>query len=179
MSPVVQRPLPFAPAASHGSGSTRVKPGIGSTHRRKGDCADIELLQPIGPLDAAAFRAQVAGLQPTGMTPIAASVRQAAEALRYTERKATVILVGDGEETCNADPCSLGVELGAQGVDFTAHVVGFDLEANPKAREQSQCLVQATGGRYFDARDAGELDAALAGMPASRCRHRGKGIRAR
>jgi len=133
-------------------------------HRRKGDCADIELLQPIGPLDADAFRAQVAGLQPTGMTPIAVSVRQAAEALRYTEQRATVILVSDGEETCNADPCALGAELEAQGVDFTAHVVGFDVEANPAAREQLQCLAQATGGRYFDARDAGELDAALASV---------------
>lgn len=130
-------------------------------HRRKGDCADVELLQPVGAFDPDAIRAHIAALQPKGMTPIADSVRQAAAALRHAERKATVILVSDGEETCSADPCAVGAELEASGVDFTAHVIGFDLEHNPKAREQLQCLARATGGRYLDARDAGELSSAM------------------
>ena len=96
-------------------------------HRRKGDCGDIEVLQTIGPNTAAGIRRQVNALNPKGMTPISASVRQAAEQLRFTEQKATVILVSDGEETCNADPCELGKELETAGVDFTAHVVGFDI----------------------------------------------------
>lgn len=138
-------------------------------HRRKGDCADIELLQPVGPFDPDPMRARIAALQPKGMTPIADAVRQAAAALRHAERKATVILVSDGEETCSADPCEAGAELEASGVDFTAHVIGFDLEHNPKAREQLQCLARATGGRYLDARDADELGGAMkdvAGAPA-------------
>ncbi|HEX7769199.1 MAG TPA: VWA domain-containing protein, partial [Dokdonella sp.] len=133
-------------------------------HRRKGDCADIELLQPVARFDAEAIRTRVATLQPKGMTPIGESVRQAAAALRHLERKATVILVSDGEETCSADPCAVGEELEAQGVDFTAHVIGFDLERNPKARDQLQCLARATGGRYLDARDAAELDQAMAAV---------------
>lgn len=130
-------------------------------HRRKGDCADIELLHPVGTFDAGALRARIAALQPKGMTPIADAVRQAAAALRHAERKATVILVSDGEETCSADPCAAGAELEASGVDFTAHVIGFDLDDNPRAREQLQCLARATGGRYIDARDAGELGEAM------------------
>ena len=130
-------------------------------HRRKGDCADIEVLQAIGPDTAAGIRKQVNALNPKGMTPITASVRMAAEQLRYTEQKATVILVSDGEETCNADPCALGRELEAAGVDFTAHVVGFDIEQGSKAHRQLQCLAANTGGRYVDARDAGELNRAL------------------
>ena len=65
-------------------------------HRRKGDCADIEVLQAIGPDTAAGIRKQVNALNPKGMTPITASVRMAAEQLRFTEQKATVILVSDG-----------------------------------------------------------------------------------
>ena len=61
-------------------------------HRRKGDCADIEVLQAIGPDTAAGIRKQVNALNPKGMTPITASVRMAAEQLRYTEQKATVIV---------------------------------------------------------------------------------------
>lgn len=130
-------------------------------HRSKGSCTDIELLKTPGPLDRVRFQQAVQALQPKGMTPITASVLQAAEQLRFTERKATVILVSDGEETCNADPCALGQELEKRGVDFTAHVVGFDLQNQPQAKAQLQCLARATGGRYLDAKDAGELNRAL------------------
>jgi Ca-activated chloride channel family protein len=134
-------------------------------HRRKGDCADIEALLPPGPLDAAAFQGRVDGLVPKGMTPITASVRAAAEALRFSEQRATVILVSDGEETCNADPCALGAELERLGVDFTAHVIGFDLPEGP-ARAQLQCLAEGTGGRYIEARDAAGLGDALGEIAA-------------
>ena len=116
-------------------------------HNRKGDCADIEVLQAIGPDTAAGIRKRVDALNPKGMTPISESVRQAAAQLHFTERKATVILVSDGEETCSADPCALGKELEAAGVDFTAHVVGFDIQKGSKAHQQLQCLAANTGGR--------------------------------
>ncbi|WP_082368054.1 VWA domain-containing protein [Piscinibacter sakaiensis] len=133
-------------------------------HRSKGDCQDIELLRPLSPLGsdgAAALQATVNGLQPKGMTPISESVRQAARQLRHTERAATVILVSDGEETCQADPCAVAAELEASGVNFTAHVIGFDVAAGSKARQQLQCLAERTGGRYLDARNAAELNQAL------------------
>jgi hypothetical protein len=129
-------------------------------HRRKGDCGDIELLGAPQLIDPASFKKQVNALQPKGMTPITASVRQAAEVLKFTEHKATVILVSDGEETCNADPCALGTELEKAGIDFTTHVIGFDLPEG-KARAQLQCLAKNTGGRYVEARNAAELNKAL------------------
>ena len=129
-------------------------------HRSKGNCADIEVLKMPATVDAAAMQQAVNALQPKGMTPISASVRMAAEQLKFSERKATVILVSDGEETCHADPCALGAELEKLGVDFTAHVVGFDLPEG-KARAQLQCLAKTTGGMYVEARDAAELNKAL------------------
>ncbi len=135
-------------------------------HRRKGDCTDIETLRAPEGFDANAVRGAVAALTPKGMTPISAAVRQAAEQLKYTERKATVILVSDGEETCNADPCALGAELERLGVDFTANVVGFDLPEG-KARTQLQCLASSTGGRYLEARNASELNRALGEVAAA------------
>ena len=129
-------------------------------HRSKGNCADIEVLKMPATVNAAAMQQAVNALQPKGMTPISAAVRMAAEQLKYSERKATVILVSDGEETCHADPCALGAELEKLGVDFTAHVVGFDLPEG-KARAQLQCLAKTTGGMYVEARDAAELNKAL------------------
>ncbi|MGY6553052.1 MAG: vWA domain-containing protein [Wenzhouxiangella sp.] len=134
-------------------------------HNRRGDCADIELLVPPGPLDAAAFRRTVNGLNARGMTPLSAAVRQAAETLKSSEQKATVILVSDGEENCGLDPCAIGAELAAEGIDFTAHVVGFDL--GDAAREAGlRCLAENTGGLYFSAADAASLNQALGALGA-------------
>ena len=130
-------------------------------HRSKGNCADIEMLKAPAVLDKAGFQRAVNALQPKGMTPISASVRMAAEQLKFSERKATVILVSDGEETCHADPCALGQELEKLGVDFTAHVIGFDIEKGSKAHAQLQCLATSTGGKYLDARNAEDLNKAM------------------
>jgi len=128
-------------------------------HRRKGDCADIELLIEPG-TDRDAIAAAVNAINPKGKTPLSAAVIQAAEALRYTEEAATVILVSDGIETCNLDPCAVGRELEAAGVNFTAHVIGFDV-ADPAALAQLQCLADETGGMFRTAGNASELAQAL------------------
>jgi len=130
-------------------------------HNRKGDCADIETLVEVGG-DRDAIGEAVDALNPKGMTPLTDSVVRAAEALRSTERKATVILVSDGEETCDADPCAAAETLERTGVDFTAHVVGFDLgAAGEEAAAQLQCLAENTGGRFLTADNAAELNEAL------------------
>ncbi|MGE4070370.1 MAG: VWA domain-containing protein [Lysobacterales bacterium] len=134
-------------------------------HRRKGDCTDIETLYEPQTLNPKALRDQVQALNPKGMTPLSAAVIQAAQVLRSSEQKATVILISDGEETCNLDPCAVGKELEKNGVDFTAHVIGFDV-SNPAHQAQLRCLAENTGGQYFNARDAkglsGSLTAAVA-----------------
>lgn len=135
-------------------------------HRSKGECRDIELIVPVGTVDADAMRRTVSGLNPRGKTPIAASLREAAGILKHSERKATVILVSDGIETCHPDPCAVAAELKKAGVGFTAHVVGFDI-TDPMARSQLQCIARATGGIYLDARNAGALEAAMTKVAAA------------
>ncbi len=128
-------------------------------HNRKGDCTDIEELVAVG-TDRGAIKAAVDDISPKGKTPLSAAVKMAAEKLRYTESKATVILVSDGIETCDLDPCAVGTALEEAGVDFTAHVIGFDV-AEEEAQQQLQCLAKNTGGRYISASNAGELSVAL------------------
>src|SRR5690606_17536889 len=72
-------------------------------HRSEGDCRDIETLINPGPLDRARFIDRVNSIRPKGKTPISAAVRHAAEALSYRDNPATVVLISDGVETCNAD----------------------------------------------------------------------------
>lgn len=129
-------------------------------HRTKGDCKDIELVVPVTAFDADKIRSAVKGLNPKGKTPMADSLRAAAEALRASENKATVILVSDGIETCSPDPCAVAAELKKSGVNFTAHVIGFSI-TDPTAKSQLQCIARATGGVYLDASNASGLEQAL------------------
>ena len=130
-------------------------------HNRKGDCGDIETLVPVGPAasQANSMVSAVESLQPKGKTPLTDAVRRAAEELRYQEEKATVILVTDGIETCEADPCAVASELEAQGINFTTHVIGFGL--SQEEGRQVACLAENTGGRYLPASSASGLSDAL------------------
>jgi len=128
-------------------------------HRRKGDCKDIEMVVPVGPHNGAAMKAKIQAISPKGKTPLSEAVRQAAQALRYTEERATVILVSDGLETCDVDPCALAAELAMSGVEFTVHVIGFDISKEDQGR--LRCLADKTGGLFLAADDAGSLREAL------------------
>ncbi|GAB4267079.1 MAG: hypothetical protein Kow0013_16660 [Pararhodobacter sp.] len=136
-------------------------------HRRRGDCSDIETLIQPGRGNREAIRAAVNAINPRGRTPMTRAVAEAARALRYTEEPATVILVSDGIETCEADPCAIAAELEAAGIGFTAHVVGFDVASEPEARAQMQCIAETTGGRFLTADNAEELAAALQAVAAT------------
>jgi Ca-activated chloride channel family protein len=129
-------------------------------HRERGNCADIETLIAPAPFTQDAIMAAVNAINPRGRTPMTAAVVEAARALRSTEEPATVILVSDGIETCEADPCAIAAELEAAGIAFTAHVVGFDV-ADPAARAQMQCIADNTGGMFLTANNAEELASAL------------------
>ena len=141
--------------------SDKVELGLSAYgHREKGNCSDIETLKPIGPVDPKQVAQIVDAISPKGKTPLTAAIRNAADELRYEEDRATVILVSDGEETCGGDPCAVAEELEAAGIDFTVHVVGFDLTDDETAN--LQCIADNTGGRFFEADDARDLHQALA-----------------
>ena len=128
-------------------------------HRKRGSCSDIEVVIKPAAGTGPAITQAAAHMKFLGKTPLSAAVMKAAEELRYTEDKATVILITDGLENCQADPCAVGAELAKKGIDFTAHVVGFDLtDAQGK---QVACLAENTGGRYVSAANADELRDAL------------------
>ncbi|WP_229448210.1 VWA domain-containing protein [Nitratireductor sp. B36] len=130
-------------------------------HRQKGACSDIETVVPVEQASRSVPQmiSVANGLQPKGKTPLSDAVRIAANELRFTENAATVILVTDGIETCDADPCALASELENLGVNFTTHVVGFGLSQDEG--RQVQCLAENTGGLYLAAKDADELGEAL------------------
>lgn len=127
-------------------------------HRREGDCSDIELVTPLGALDRAALKSTVNALQPKGKTPITRSLQQAFEVVGGGEG-AAVILVSDGLETCDADPCAAVRTAKESGVEFVLHVVGFDVAGEDVS--SLECSAQAGGGFFFSAENADQLASAL------------------
>ena len=130
-------------------------------HRERGQCSDIQTVIQPAPGTAPEIIKIVSELNPRGMTPMTDAVIAAAEALRHTEQPATVILVSDGIETCNPDPCAAARALEQAGIDFTAHVIGFDVRGEAEALMQMQCIAEETGGRFLTADNAQELTEAL------------------
>ncbi|MCP4327485.1 MAG: VWA domain-containing protein [Alphaproteobacteria bacterium] len=119
-------------------------------HRAKSDCADVELLSGIGADTGIALLRKIKDISPKGKTPIAASLAQSEHAFdgRLVENN-NIILISDGIETCDGDPCKVAGELRTKGINVRVHVVGFNVEG--EARRQLECIANAGNGQYFNA----------------------------
>jgi hypothetical protein len=133
-------------------------------HRTEGDCSDIELLVAMGPKDEAALARALAAVSPKGKTPITAALRAALADFGDVAGRNLVVLVSDGKETCEGDPCEAVRELRAAGVEAQVHVVGFDV--TEEQREQLRCVAEAGGGRYYDAQSASAFREAVSAVQA-------------
>lgn len=118
-----------------------------------------ESMVGLGPLERQAIIERIEDLNPKGKTPITDAVKQAIGELWQREASANVVLVSDGLESCDGDPCEADEAAKKSSVDFRMHVVGFDLGETDAS--QLQCMEKAGGGEYYTAANAGELTGAL------------------
>ena len=72
-----------------------------------------------------------------------------------------MILVTDGEETCNGDPVAVAKNLVDNGLDVQIHVVGFDIKDDNVAKKQLAGVAKAGHGKLFLAKNATALKGAL------------------
>lgn len=128
-------------------------------HRRKGDCSDIEIVQPVAAAGGPGIASRLNGLTPRGKTPISDALKLAGETLTGREEERTIVLVSDGIETCKGDPCAVAEALRNSASNLKIHVVGYGVDA--EARAQLQCVAQKGGGAYFDVDDTAALSGAL------------------
>ena len=70
-----------------------------------------------------------------------------------------IILVTDGLETCDADPCAIATALKQSDTQITVYVVGLGLDE--EELRITSCIAENTGGRIVGAQNAEELSAAL------------------
>ena len=132
--------------------------------RDEKSCTDVSYVNPLGS-DRRAIRATIEQLRPLGKTPIDLSLDLGLRTLAETEPndiKKSLVLVSDGIETCNGDPCGTASLASVNGIDLKIHVVGFDVDA--AARAQLECIAEKGGGRYFNASDAKGFEQAMASV---------------
>jgi len=128
-------------------------------HRFRGDCNDIQTLIPISKVNKNRMIKAVMSIQPKGKTPISKSLRIVADEMKYTEESSTVILISDGKETCDPDPCGTAKQLRKEGMDFVVHVIGFDVDK--KTDKELECIAAATGGSYYSPKNAAALNQSM------------------
>lgn len=130
--------------------------------QRSDDCADLSLVQPLQNEARDALLASIAAIEPApeGRTPMGASLRAAAEDLQGVEGGTALILVSDGDESCDSDPVGAARALVEQYPDLRVHVIGFDIDQE-KATELLRSIAEAGHGQYFPASDAVQLTSAL------------------
>ena len=124
-------------------------------------CQSSDLTVPIEGVNKDALREQVANYAPVGWTPIGLSLERAAGDFPDASDTVTnaIILVTDGLETCDADPCALATALKESDAAVTAYVVGLGL--NEEELRITGCIAENTGGQILGAQNADELSAAL------------------
>ncbi len=128
--------------------------------RKLKDCDDLELINPVGHLTAKEVDYSLGLITPKGQTPIAQTLLESQNWLAdYKGQKNTVVLISDGVESCDGDPCAAAKAIAAAGITAKIHVVGFDLTA--KQRKKMQCIADNGNGKYFDAKNAKSLTMAM------------------
>lgn len=121
-----------------------------------------DLMVPVSPLDKTLMGNMLRNMAPqfNANTAIAASLAGAAQDLADVDGEITVVLLTDGQETCEGDPAAEIEALRDAGIDVKIDVVGFAI-LDDALREEFESWAELGGGTYYDARDADALAAAL------------------
>ena len=108
------------------------------------DCNDTKLEVNFGKNNIDQIKRRVTSIEAKGTTPIARSLEAAAGDFPDTLARNFIILITDGLEACDNDPCVIAKKLKDKGVKVTPFVIGLGMDLS--YLEKFKCI-----GSYFDA----------------------------
>lgn len=108
------------------------------------DCQDTKLEVPFSATSIEPIKQKIRGLQAKGATPIARSLEAAAADFPDTTARNFIILITDGLESCDNDPCIIARKLREKGVKVTPFVIGLGMDLS--YLDKFDCI-----GAYTDA----------------------------
>lgn len=107
------------------------------------NCHDTRLVVPFGEHTAGEIEAQLKKINPRGTTPLAyALVECAADFTPCSNCRNIIILITDGIEECNGDPCEAARELSKKGVILKPFIIGI---GSRNLSDSYACV-----GKYFN-----------------------------
>ncbi|MCB1476970.1 MAG: VWA domain-containing protein [Rhodobiaceae bacterium] len=130
--------------------------------RQANSCSDVTEIVPFGTADADEAEKKLEAVRPKGATPLALALEEGAKAANFTERPATIVVIADGPDNCNQDPCATARALAEQSPRLRIDVIGFDREAEKLA--QLACISDATGGTFRAASTTEDFFDAVSGL---------------
>ncbi len=89
------------------------------------NCEDTKLEAPFAVRNGAYIKARLAQIKFRGITPIAYSLMKAANDFPDTLGRNIIILLTDGDESCEGNPCEVVKELQRKGVILKPFVIGI------------------------------------------------------
>lgn len=111
------------------------------------DCSDTRLEVPFAPGNAQKIRQTLNYITPRGTTPIANSLAMTVNDFpRCNDCRNIIVLITDGIEACDGDPCAVSQDLQKRGIVLKPFVIGIGLD--PGFRETFDCV-----GYYYNARE--------------------------
>jgi Ca-activated chloride channel family protein len=120
-------------------------------------CSNTRLLVPIRAGGHSAIVPALAGVQPSGPTPISNTLVVATRGdFPLKGKKKNIILVSDGEETCSANPCPVVLDLLRKEPLLHIDVIGFGA-LNDNTLRQLRCVAASTFGKLKQAQSAKDL----------------------
>jgi hypothetical protein len=131
-------------------------------HKEADSCrTDLEIA--LGLLSRQTAAATVSAVQAMNLarTPIAKTLALAGEDLAGKPGSHLIILLTDGEETCDGDPAAVIRDLRGGDIEVRVNIIGFAID-ELMLRDTFQQWAQLGGGQYIDARTAADLTAGLA-----------------
>ncbi len=107
------------------------------------DCHDTRLEVPFEPNNVAKIIHSIRMLKPKGATPIAYALEQAANDFPPCDNcRNLIILITDGIEECDGDPCAASAYLQTKGITLKPFIIGI----GDNFSTSFQCV-----GEYYDA----------------------------
>ena len=118
--------------------------GHSKNYRSGQECNDTKLEVPFGPNNFQAIRTKLSEIRPKGTTPIALSLERSGDDFpRCSNCRNIIILITDGIEECNGDPCAVSLALQKNNIILKPFVIGLGLK--DEFKKQFNCV-----GNYFD-----------------------------
>ena len=135
------------------------KTNIGLMAFNKG-CSQVDLLVPPNNSSKKAIYDAFYKVVPAGETPLVESIHEIGKVLKNTKHYTRVILLTDGEESCEDDetPSEAAQKLKDSGIDVEIYPVGYDIDDDSYALDELEKIANIFNTSLSIAKDKDDLE---------------------